>query len=184
MSFLRNKKRLRPRSPSASACAYGESIQGRCNMKKYFSWKCCQTVEILEGNYRFRPVWGEHMKKRGSKYEHFASGTLARGAMRGWFLQKEFFNKNRHSCRTMIFPENHPEVSGSGRRLIRTYFQTCLIDFDWKSPRHIHYKIHIKIPIHFYFNFCLRYRIATMSGGERAWGGYGGFCQEIGLDSP
>ena len=64
MSCPRNKKRLRPDSPSASACVGGELIQGRRNMKKYFSCKCCQKVEMLQGNHRFKPGWGENVKKR------------------------------------------------------------------------------------------------------------------------
>ena len=63
-------------------------------MKKYFFMKMLSTVEILKGNHRFRPGWGENVKKRGSKYEHFASGTLARGAMRLIFAKRVFQQKS------------------------------------------------------------------------------------------
>ena len=81
MSFFRNKKRLRPRSPSASACVCGELIQGRRKSKKCFFRKWGAKYTNLEAKCTFPSGWGEHMKQRGSKYEHFASVTLARAAI-------------------------------------------------------------------------------------------------------
>ena len=95
-----------------------------------FSWKNDSKLKFWTSNYRFWLGRGEHMKKRGSKYEHFASYGFARAAIWGRLLQKEFFNEHRHLLtKNTPFPNISPGVSGSGRAASPTYQDLHLSHF-------------------------------------------------------
>ena len=100
------------------------------------------------------------MTERESKYEHFASSTSARGGLGDWFCKNDCPTKVVIFVGKWLFPKMTQKcmgVLGGHPRLIRTYFWRLLIGFDRTSPKNNYYKTPIKIPIHFYFDFCLRY---------------------------
>ena len=75
--------------------------------------------------------WGENMRERASKYEHFASSTLPRAAIWGRFLQKDTIDKNRHVVRKNICLQKWPrsvwEWSGGVPDLLGPIFMPFLL---------------------------------------------------------